>query len=97
MVRQAHHADLTRDAAAVGTGRKCCGAARGTTMQTTSALLTATGTILTIRTTTTGSGVWLVPRLYLNGRKQPQVHGAVAGATKREDDHDSFPATAITM
>jgi hypothetical protein len=64
----------------VGTGRMCCGAARGTTNRTTYALPTAIGTIPTIETRTTGFGVWVRPRLYLSGRKQPQVYGPAARA-----------------
>jgi hypothetical protein len=41
--------------------------------------------------------VWLRPRLDLNGQKQPQVHGPAAGAARRVDDHDPFPATAIPV
>ena len=66
---------------AVRAGRMYCGAARGTTIRTTYALPTATGTIQTTETTTLGFGVWLCPRLDLTGRKQPQVQGPAAGAT----------------
>jgi hypothetical protein len=84
---------------AVGTGRKGCGAVRGTTIKTGPVPPTATGTIQTTGTTTTGFGVWCRPRPLLDGRKQPQAYGPAAGARgpmpAGEDDRDPFQATAI--
>jgi hypothetical protein len=41
------------------------------------------GTTPTTETRTTGFGVWVRPRLYLSGRKQPQVYGPAARGKRR--------------